>query len=498
MLFVFASGSMTAQPTRLIANRLANISNTIDVCSFSHEPDEERLLVVTQDGRILVYDNGVVDPAFLDLGSNGLDVVDFGIGSEEGLLSIALDPDYATNGHFYVVYNGYLPDGSGSNLYDWHLVRFRRSFDDPYIAEPNWWEEVLTLEMPRRGHNGGAMYFGADGYLYVTVGDGGSTGTGTPGGGSNGDADNLAQNLGVLLGKMMRLDVSGAAPYAVPADNPFVGVEGARPEIWSYGFRNPWRWSFDRATGDIFLGDVGEVDWEEINHEPAGEGGRNYGWRLLEGPMCYEPVTNCDPGASTVLPAYAYPHDGEVCSVIGGFMYRGSGIPTLQGHYLYSDACGFGEYKFWTLTRNGGDWVSNGVDVEVEGGFVPWQETRYGFGEDNRGEVYICTRLALYRIFLDPDDDSLPIPDASGLLLYPNPARHAVNIDMGGELILEELQIFDLNGRMVSVKRPVSGGIRYYTFSVQDLPSGMYVAVAKLLGYPVSKTAKLIVRRDDD
>ncbi len=179
---------------------------------------------------------------------------------------------------------------------------FRRSFDDPYTADPTFWEEIITFEMPRRGHNGGNIHFGTDGYLYLSVGDGGSTGSGASGGGSGGDADNNGQRLDVTLGKILRLDVSGPAPYTIPADNPFVPQFGARGEIWAYGLRNPWRWSFDRLTGDMYVGDVGEVDWEEINFTPAGVAGTNYGWRLLEGPDCYEPVIDCDPTTSPMSP----------------------------------------------------------------------------------------------------------------------------------------------------------------------------------------------------
>jgi hypothetical protein len=454
---------------------------------------------VLQEGKVVVYENGLIETPFIDLSSTGSDIIDFGIGSEEGLLSMALDPDYETNGYFYLVYTGYAPDGSGDNSYDWRLIRFRRSMTDPYLADPDWWEEILYIPMIRRGHNGGAMYFGADGMLYVAIGDGGSTGTGAPGGGSNGDADNNAQNLGSLLGKMLRLDVSGEAPYAIPSDNPFVGVENVQPEIWSYGFRNPWRWSFDRETGDMFIGDVGEVNWEEISFEPADHpGGANYGWRLLEGPMCYNPIVDCDPDNETVLPIHAYEHDGEVCSVIGGFRYRGQQIPTLEGHYIYSDACGFGTYRFWLLRQNGDSWSSQPVDVEVEGGFVPWEETRFGFAEDNQGELYICTRLALYKIAFDPDDENTIPDDATDLIVYPNPARTQVSIDLGAELILEELRIYDLNGRMVDLQKPLTGGSRYYALDASQLASGMYILNAKILGFPIIKTGKMLVTREDD
>lgn len=498
ILLTFAPVSV-AQPTRLIADRIAYLDNTVQALSFSHDPEESRLFVVSQKGQIWIIENDeVLDEPFLDLGETGLDVVDFGIGTEEGLLSMALDPNYANNGYFYLVYNGWLPDGSGVNLYDWHLMRFRRSADDPYRADTDWSQEILTIEMPRRGHNGSAMFFGQDGYLYVSTGDGGATGNGTPGGGSNGDADNFAQSLDTHLGKMLRIDVSEDLPYAIPPDNPFVGVMGALPEIWSYGFRNPWRWSFDRMTGDMYITDVGEVNWEEINFEPANHpGGGNYGWRLLEGPMCYEPTEDCDPNNQTILPIHAYEHDGEVCSVIGGFVYRGYDLPSFFGHYIYSDACGFGTEKFWTLHREGDDWVSQPVEVIVEGGFVPWQETRFGFGEDNRGELYICTRLAIYRIAVDPDFVEEEPETSNNLGISPNPAADRFSLDLGGNFLLEELEIFDLNGRRVDLRKPVTGGVRYYDVDTSLLPTGVYVLAAKLLGLQVRKTGKLVISRSN-
>lgn len=490
---------LEAQPTRLLADRLANVDNAVQVLSFSNDLEETRLFVVSQRGQIFVYEEGaILETPFLDLGESGLNIVDFGIGSEEGLLSMALDPNYAENGYFYIVYNGWLPDGSGVNLYDWHLLRFRRSADDPYRADTDWSQEILTIEMPRRGHNGSAMFFGQDGYLYVSTGDGGATGNGTPGGGSNGDADNFAQSLDTHLGKMLRIDVSGALPYAIPPDNPFVGVMGALPEIWSYGFRNPWRWSFDRLTGDIYIGDVGEINWEEISYEPADHpGGGNYGWRLLEGPMCYEPIEDCDPNNQTILPIHAYEHDGEVCSVIGGFVYRGQDLPSLYGNYIYSDACGFGEEKFWTISRNGEEWSAQPVEVIVEGGFVPFQETRFGFGEDNRGELYICTRLAIYRIAVDPDFVEEEPETSNDLGIYPNPAADRFSLDLGGNFLLEELEVFDLNGRRVDLRKPVTGGVRYYDVDTSLLPTGMYILAAKLLGLQVRKTGKLVIYRGE-
>lgn len=489
---------LRAQPTRLIADRLAHIDNAIQVLSFSNDPDEDRLFFMAHTGKIYVFENGEVrEQLFFNIGEGGLDFIDFGIGSEEGLNGMALDPNYAENGYFYLMYNGWLPDGSGTTLYDEHVVRFRRSFDDPYTADPTFWEEIITFEMPRRGHNGGNIHFGTNGYLYISVGDGGSTGSGATGGGSGGDADNYGQRLDVTLGKILRIDVSGPAPYTIPADNPFVQQFGARGEIWAYGLRNPWRWSFDKLTGDMYIGDVGELDWEEINFTPQGEAGTNYGWRLMEGPMCYEPVADCDPDNITEEPVFAYPHDQNLCSVIGGFVYRGSEIPSLYGYYMYSDACGFGDEKFWTLTNTPEGWVSKPVEMIVEGGFVPWQEVRYGFGEDNQGELYICTRLAVYKISDDPDY-VVPNNDDSALLqIMPNPAASQVTLDLGGNFTLEYLDFYDLNGRMAEVAFPIGEAYQYATIDVSHLAAGVYVVRAHFIDNDKTKTGKLLINRED-
>ncbi|PCJ81797.1 MAG: hypothetical protein COA49_04395 [Bacteroidetes bacterium] len=288
-----------------------------------------------------------------------MDIVDFGVMSEQGMNGLVLDPNFEENGLFYVMYNGYRPDGTGE-LIDERILCFGTSSDHK-TAETGVWSEVLELVQPDAGHNGGQILFGADGYLYISTGDGGSTGSGATGGGSGGDDHGPignAQNLESLLGKILRIDVHGFEPYTIPSDNPFVDDLAARDELWAYGLRNPWRWSFDRETGDMYIGDVGEVDWEEVNFEPAGSaGGLNYGWRLMEGSSCYEPIIDCDPGEVTTLPIFEFPHENGLCSVIGGVVYRGLNIPSLQGYYVLSDACGFGDTQFLLskqiMTENG-------------------------------------------------------------------------------------------------------------------------------------------------
>ncbi len=273
-----------------------------------------RLFIVLQDGRILIHDGAQVLPTpFLDLRSR------VSSGGERGLLGLAFHPDYAANGRFFVHYT----HRAGHSI-----VAGYRVSGDPNVAGPRSARTVLRVAQPFANHNGGQIQFGPDGALYIGLGDGGSAG----------DPGNRAQNLRSLLGKILRIDVNPRVRYAIPPDNPFAAVRGARPEIWALGLRNPWRFSFDRLTGDLYIADVGQGAWEEVNFEPAGApGGANYGWRLMEGTHCFDPSTNCDDGLLDP-PVLEYSH-ASGCSVTGGYVYRGSAVPGLTGEYVYGDFC---------------------------------------------------------------------------------------------------------------------------------------------------------------
>ncbi len=325
-----------------------------------------RLFVVEQPGRIKIVENGqpLAEP-FLDISA----IVGTS-GSEQGLLSVAFHPAYESNRYFYVNYT----DTQGDTV----IARYSTS-DDPNRADPDSGKVLLVIGQPYANHNGGHILFGPDGYLYVGMGDGGA----------GGDPENRAQNLGTLLGKILRLDVDNADPYGVPPTNPFVGVADARPEIWSYGWRNPWRMAFDPATGNFFIADVGQNQHEEVNFEPAGlSDGLNYGWRLMEGLHCYNPES-CDPAAQNlVLPIAEYSHS-EGCSVTGGYVYRGAQYPALDGIYLYGDYC---SGTVWGLR-----WQPDGQ----------WQQARLldsgarisSFGQDETGEVYLIDHAgAIYQV----------------------------------------------------------------------------------------------------
>jgi len=327
-----------------------------------------RLFIVQQPGQILILINGTVLPTpFLDIH----DLVS--CCGEQGLLGLAFHPDYASNGFFYLDYT----DVNGNTK----VVRYTVSESDPNIADRNSAFPILSQMQPFSNHNGGQLAFGPDGYLYIGLGDGGS----------GGDPQENAQNLQIWLGKILRVDVNGDdfpgdpdRNYAVPPDNPFVGNPDALDEIWAYGVRNPWRFSFDRVTGDLLIGDVGQGSWEEIDFQPAASpGGENYGWDVLEGMHCYEdqPPGSCDQflnGGST-LPVLEYSHSLG-CSVTGGYRYRGQLYPQLEGIYFYSDYC---SGRIWGAVRQeNGTWLSQELlDTQL---FVST------FGADEFGEIYVA------------------------------------------------------------------------------------------------------------
>ena len=320
-----------------------------------------RWFVVEQPGRIRVVQDGDLLPEpLLDLTG----VVEAG-GSEQGLLSMALHPDFATNGEFFVGYTANTGEGAGDNT----IARYRVDPADPNRADPASGEVLLAIPDPYRNHNGGLVMFGPDGYLYAGLGDGGS----------GGDPQGNGQDPFALLGKILRLDVeatTGDRPYGIPAGNPFADGEAGAPEVWATGLRNPWRFSFDRGTGDLYIADVGQNQVEEVNFQPAASaGGENYGWNIMEGTNCFA-VADCDP-SGLVLPVAEYEHD-QGCSVSGGYVYRGTALPALTGVYLFADYC---TGLLWGLGRDAsGAWLmseplATGLNIA-------------SFGENAAGELF--------------------------------------------------------------------------------------------------------------
>jgi len=327
-----------------------------------------RLFLTLQSGQILVFPNveGVrTTQVFLDIS----DRVDSS-GTEEGLLSLAFDPDYKENGYFYVYYTASQPERSV-------LSRFSVSRSDPNRADPQSELVLLEVAQPAPNHNGGALTFGPDGYLYLGLGDGGGAG----------DPFGNGQNRSTLLGSILRLDVSASSPqerYRIPSDNPYLGQGKYKEEIWAYGLRNPWRMAFDKVTGLLWVADVGQNLYEEVDIVMRG---RNYGWNIMEGFHCFPPsITSCEQGGLE-LPLIEYTHS-EGCSITGGYVYRGRRLGPLYGAYVYGDFC---SGKIWALRFDGVRVIEHmeiaDTSLEIS-----------SFGEDEQGELYILSHFGkIYR-----------------------------------------------------------------------------------------------------
>jgi len=356
---------VSAQLPTLTLTQWPNTSTTFNYPVLVTNCGDSRTFVVQRNGYIYIVDSlgNKLSPAFLNISA----LTDYGNYNEEGLLGMAFDPDYKNNGYFYVNYTG-----SDDNPGPTHIVRYSVSSSDPNLADGSSAFEILKIYQPYVNHNGGMIMFGPDGYLYDFQGDGGS----------GGDPSNRAQNPDSLLGKILRLDVHGASPYAIPATNMYASG-GGRPEIFDLGVRNPWRPSFDRITGDLWIADVGQNAYEEIDFEPAGSnGGYNYGWHCREGLHSYASgAADCNGTIGLTDPIWEYSHSGGFCSISGGYVYRGAQFHDLWGRYLYTDYCAGVIYSL--LPAGGGTWNNDTL-----GSFLT--NTYSSFGEDSYGELYVC------------------------------------------------------------------------------------------------------------
>ncbi|WP_084680478.1 PQQ-dependent sugar dehydrogenase [Leptospira wolffii] len=321
--------------------------------------DIHRQFVVEQNGKIRLILDGVLqsDP-FLDLGTEGSDLVYFS--GERGLLGLALHPNYNANGRFWVNYSR---KSDGATV----VSEYARSSGNPNLANSTSVGIVFTVDQPFSNHNGGMLAFGPDGYLYIGMGDGGGSG----------DPNNYAQNLESALGKILRIDVD-TYPSPAPGNRAVSGLEN--PHVWDWGFRNPWRFSFDRSTGNLYIADVGQAGYEELDIELSGQGLKNYGWRITEGNHCYNPSLGCNTTGLT-LPKLEYDHSVGTC-ITGGYVYRGSGLPELTGRYFYAD---FIAGKVWSLVFSGG----NVQDILEHTGEIGGSLNISSFGEDANGEIYV-------------------------------------------------------------------------------------------------------------
>nr|WP_294935069.1 PQQ-dependent sugar dehydrogenase [uncultured Flavobacterium sp.] len=413
---------------------------------------DSRLFVVEQDGLIKILNsNGTTNATpFLNITSltNG--------GGERGLLGLAFHPNYASNGFFYVNYT----NTSGNTV----IARYSVSAGDPNVASPTG-TILLTIAQPYANHNGGTLKFGSDGYLYIGMGDGGS----------GGDPENRAQNINELLGKMLRIDVNSGSPYGIPASNPYVGVAG-EDEIWAIGLRNPWKFSFDRQNGDLWIADVGQNAYEEVNRAGAAEGGLNYGWRCYEGNTAYN-TAGCPPQASMKSPLFVTTHASGACSITGGYVYRGSLYPNFQGKYFFSDYC---------LAK---------IGMSDASGNVTFSSTFTGnsfvtFGEDVNGELYVGSigNGIIYKII----DTSLGVAenDKKAFNVYPNPAKSEVFISSNNEATYAtSVEINDLNGKKLLSQK--TENVPIHAVNTEVLATGLYLLKigTNLGGFTIFKVA---------
>ncbi len=379
-------GSRIAAAQYITAEKLADgLARPVSIVNAGD--GSGRLFIVLQGGEVVVHDGAQILPEpFLDVSS-----LVFCCG-ERGLLDIAFHPNYADNGLIFINYT----ETSGDSV----VARYEVSAD-PDLADPDSAAVFLTVAQPFANHNGGQIQFGLDGFLYIALGDGGS----------GGDPDNRAQNSGDLLGKILRIDIDQGAAYAVPPDNPFVGVTDAREEVWALGLRNPWRFSFDRLTGDLFIADVGQGSREEVDFQVnSSSGGENYGWRLMEGSSCFEPQVGCNDD-TLVLPILEYDHSDGNCSITGGYRYRGVTTPLSDGFYFYADYC---SGRIWAAVEE-----ENGIWIETE--VLDTVHNISSFGEDETGELYFAHHAAsdgnIYRMLLHDALGSLRSSQRKGIAL---------------------------------------------------------------------------------
>lgn len=362
-------------PTAAPASRPANTVQLLPFASGFSEPvymthaGDDLLYVVEKRGTILMIENGQIrDQPFLDIQGQVTST-----GYEQGLLSVAFHPDYEQNLTFFVNYT----DLQGATI----VERYERYPEDLYRADPTSGRIILRIPQPYQNHNGGQLQFGPDNYLYIGMGDGGSAG----------DPQVRAQDPTVLLGKILRIDVNGEDAYQLPADNPYYAMSSRRNEIWAMGVRNPWRFSFDRQTGDLFVADVGQNLWEEINFQQAGSpGGENYGWNIMEGTHCFQ-QEQCD-SSNLVQPVGEYYHEAGHCSVTGGYVYRGQATPELSGNYIFGDYCSGTIWRLYHM--DDGSWSQAQIgDTDL---FIS------SFGEDKYGEIYVLDMIGgiVYQLVL--------------------------------------------------------------------------------------------------
>jgi glucose/arabinose dehydrogenase len=487
MITMVAALSHAAITTELVASAL----NRPIYCT-APVGDADRLFIVEQRGVIRILESGqLLATPFLDI---DVLVPNISGNDERGLLGLAFHPGYSANGYFFVNYTNLAGDTV--------IARYQVSAD-PNLADPMSAEVLLTIDQPFTNHNGGQLAFGPnDGHLYIGMGDGGGSG----------DPGNRAQNDSTLLGKMLRIDVDAGLPYVIPPANPFVGIGGVREEIWAKGLRNPYRWSFDRLTGDLYIADVGQGQLEEVDFQPAASaGGENYGWRIMEGRSCFDNTT--PPGCfhpSLTDPVHEYTHGGSPfrCSITGGYVYRGTSLPEIQGHYFFADWCSAQIWSFEMVGGAAGPVTDRTAELAPAGGLTIGNIA--GFGEDGNGELYIVDRGAgtsageVFKIVAGATGvTASPAPPLMFRLgpALPNPFRAGTSV----ELILDaasgvEAGIYDAAGRLLRIIRdgePTAAGRHRLAWDGHDthghrLASGVYFLRVTAAGRTESRRVTLV------
>ena len=400
---------------------------------------DSRLFIVEQDGIIKILNsNGSVNATpFLSI-TNLTNQ-----SGEQGLLGLAFHPNYASNGFFYLNYT----NNSGDTV----IARYSVSTSNPDIANTAG-TILLTIDQPFTNHNGGTIKFGPDGYLYIGMGDGGSAN----------DPGNRAQNINDLLGKMLRIDVNSGSPYSIPPTNPYVAIAGA-DEIWAIGLRNPWKFSFDRQTGDLWIADVGQGNWEEANKASSTEVGLNYGWKCYEGNTVFSSGGGCPVLSATKVPFLVTSHGDGNCSITGGFVYRGNSYPNFQGKYFFTDYC---NPKIGMVDSSSN--LTYSANFE-NNNFVT-------FGEDVNGELYVGSLGGtIYKLI----DSSLSVTENNNkkFKVFPNPAKNKIYIENNSSSIATEFNLHDLSGKTI-VKQMLFNSIANEIL-IPNLSKGLYLTKIK-------------------
>lgn len=401
---------------------------------------DSRLFIVEQGGiiKILNSDGSVNPNAFLTISTL---ITNSG---EQGLLGLAFHPNYTVNGLFFINYINL----SGDTV----IAKYSVNPGNPNLADASSGTILLTISQPYTNHKGGTLKFGPDGYLYIGMGDGGDSG----------DPENRAQNIDTLLGKMLRIDVNSGTPYGIPSGNPYLGISGA-DEIWAIGLRNPWKFSFDKTRGDLWIADVGQNNIEEINMTAATQAGLNYGWRCYEGEAQYN-TTGCPSQTTLKFPLKTINHSTGACSITGGYVYNGTAYPNFKGLYFFTDYC---DPKIGIMTSSGTltySQVFSGNNFST-------------FGEDSSGELYVAAinNGSIFKII----DTSLGINtfDQTQFVIYPNPAKSEIVIQKLNKNHPTEVTLFDMEGKMLLKKKTENKDVNIV--KIDNFSKGFYIVTVK-------------------